>query len=154
MGRCCAQNRIEAPIISTDRLPRFFVVVTVATMGLWSATIASQELVPRAYWPSPKGTNVLVLGYQYSTGDVVTDPTLPLVGVDSNINYAQVTYQHTLSLFNRTTNIQFNLPYTWGSTEGEVEGEFRRRDISGMADARILLAINLRGAPSLDVDGF
>jgi len=117
-------------------------------------TSLAQELTPRVYWPAPKGSNLLVLGYQYSTGDVVTDPTLPITGVDSKINYAQITYQRTLSLFGRSANIQFNLPYASGTTEGVVEGEFRRRDISAMSDARILLSINLKGAPSMDVQEF
>jgi hypothetical protein len=97
---------------------------------------------------------VLVLGYQYSTGDIVTDPSLPIAGVKSNINFAQVSYQRTLSLFGRTTNMQFNLPYTRGSTEGFVDGEFRSRHIATMADARIRLSVNLRGAPAMDADSF
>ena len=48
---------------------------------LWSSAAAAQELTPRAYWPAPNGTNVVSLGYQYTTGDVVTDPTLPITGV-------------------------------------------------------------------------
>ena len=122
--------------------------------SLWTASAAAQELAPRAYWPAPNGTNLLVVGYQYSSGDVVIDPTLPLSGADSTINYVQVTYQHTLSLFDRTANLQFNLPYAWGTTTGDIEGEFRRRDLSAFGDARMLLSINLRGAPSMDAAGF
>jgi len=114
----------------------------------------AQELAPRAYWPAPKGTNLIVLGYQYSGGDIVTDPTLPIDGVDSKINFAQLTYQRTLSLFGRSANIQFNVPYTKGTTEGLVAGEYRSRDISAMADARILLSVNLRGAPSMNAEEF
>ena len=122
--------------------------------SLWTASAAAQELAPRAYWPAPNGTNLLVVGYQYSSGDVVIDPTLPLSGADSTINYVQVTYQHTLSLFDRTANLQFNLPYAWGTTTGDIEGEFRRRDLSAFGDARMLLSVNLRGAPSMDAAGF
>ncbi len=123
-------------------------------ISFWSTAAHAQELAPRAYWPAPKGTNVLVFGYQYSTGDIVADPSLPITGVDSKINFAHLTYQHTLSLFGRTANLQFNVPYTWGSTEGFAEGEFRNRHISAMADARIRLSVNLRGAPTMDLAGF
>jgi len=119
-----------------------------------STTLLAQELTPRAYWPAPKGTQVLVLGYQYSSGDVATDPTLPLENVDSRNNYAQVTYQRTFDLFGRTANFQLNAPYAWGKTEGFVEGVYRNREISGLADARMLLAVNLLGAPSMDRQGF
>lgn len=120
-----------------------------ANLALASATYA-QELNPRAYWPLPKDTNLLVIGYQNSSGDVVTDPTLPLTGVDSDINFLSATYQRTLSLFGRSSNLQLNLPYSDGRTEGFVEGEYQRRDTAGFGDARMRLSINLKGAPSMD----
>jgi hypothetical protein len=125
-----------------------------ATISLSGAGAFAQELTPRAYWPAPNGTNVIVAGYQYTTGDIVTDPSLPITGVDSRIHYALLTYLRTFRLFARTATVQFNVPYTWGSTEGVAEGEFRRRDISAMADVRARLTVNLRGAPSMDVQGF
>ena len=97
---------------------------------------------------------MVVVGYQYSVGDVITDPSLPITGVESNMHFALFSYQRTVSLFGRSTNLQFNLPYTQGSTEGFVEGEFRSRHISTMADARVRLSVNLRGAPSMDMAGF
>jgi len=97
---------------------------------------------------------VLVIGYQYSTGDIVPDASLPIASAESDINFAQVSYQRTLSLLGRTTNLQFNLPYTRGSTEAFIEGEFHSRHISAMADARVRLSVNLRGAPTMDEDGF
>ena len=97
---------------------------------------------------------MLVVGYQYSVGNIVTDPSLLITGVESRMNFAQVSYQRTLSLFGRTTNLQFNLPYTRGSTEGFVDGEFLSRHISAMADARIRLSVNLRGAATMDSAGF
>lgn len=128
--------------------------VALPAISFWSIAASAQELAPRAYWPAPQGTNVLVLGYQYSWGDVVTDPTLPITGVDSKTNFAQLSYQRTLSLFGRTTNLQLNVPYTRGSTEGFAEGEFRSRRISATADARLRLSVNLLGAATMDVAGF
>ena len=133
---------------------RFLLCLALPTISFWSATALAQELAPRAYWPAPKGTNLLVVGYQNSSGDVVTDPSLPITGVESNTNFAQLTYQRTLSIFSRTANLQFNVPYTWGLTEGFAEGEFRSRRISAFADARIRLSINLRGAPTMDMVAF
>jgi len=36
----------------------------------------AQELTPRAYWPAPKDTKLLILGYSHQSGDVVTDPSI------------------------------------------------------------------------------
>lgn len=118
------------------------------------APSCAQELTPRAYWPAPEGTNILALGYQRSTGDIVTDPSLPISGVDSETDFGQVSYQRTLNLFGRTSTLHINLPYARGLTEGFVGAEFRSRNISALADSRVRLSVNLRGAPAMDGDAF
>jgi len=135
------------------RLP-FFLAALTALVGFLCNTATAQELAPRAYWPTPNGTNVFVLAYQHSAGDIVIDPSLPLTGVDSDIDYLQLSYQRTFSLRGRTANMQLSLPFSSGETEGFVGDEFRSRQISGMGDARARFAINLKGAPSMDAAGF
>ena len=124
--------------------------VTLAAAICLCAPSAAQELAPRAYWPTPDGTNVLLLSYQKSTGDIVTDPSLPLVGVESDIDVLQLSYQRTFSLRGRTATLQVSQPYSSGKTEGFVDGEFLQRKVSGLADTRVRLAVNLKGAPSMD----
>jgi hypothetical protein len=140
-------NRMSARTVN-------WLCLTLSAIVLWSNTVPAQELNPRAYWPAPKGTNLLVVGYQGSSGDVVTDASLPITGVEADIDFAQVTYQRTLSLLDRTANLQLNLPYTRGSVEGFAEGEFRSRQFSELADARFLISVNLRGAPTMDPSEF
>ena len=132
-------------------IARFLLLVMVAIGG--NAALA-QELAPRAYWPTPNGTNVLSLAYQYSTGDIVMDASLPLTGVDSDIDVFQLSYQRTFGLWGRTTTMGLSLPYSKGRTEGLVNGVQQRRDVSGLADIRARFAINLKGAPSMDRAGF
>jgi hypothetical protein len=123
-------------------------------VALASGSSSAQELNPRAYWPSPKGTKVVTFAYQYSTGDILFDPSLPIVGVDSRLNVAQFTYLQTISLFGRTANVQLSVPYSWGTTEGVVADVERSRYISGWADARARLSVNLLGAPTMDGPAF
>ena len=125
-----------------------------ATLLIFADVTLGQELVPRAYWPSPNGTNVIVLGYQRNTGDIITDPSLPVTGVESDIDFLQLSYQRTFNAWGRTATVQLSLPYTEGRTEGFVDGEFARRDVAGLADARARFAINLKGAPTMDIAGF
>lgn len=129
-------------------------LIALTSLLLAGAPAFAQELAPRAYWPTPTDTNVLVSAYQFTTGDVVTDPTLPVVGVESNMNFLQASYQRTFGLAGRTAGVTLNLPYTWGDTEGFAGGEFVTRDIVGPADARARFAVNLRGAPEMDPAGF
>ena len=114
----------------------------------------AQELAPRAYWPTPEGTNVMVLTYQKTTGDIVTDPSLPLTGVDSDIDFLQASFQRTFSLAGRTAVMMLSLPYSRGETEGLIDGEFHQRDTSGPGDVTMRLSYNLKGAPSMDGSEF
>lgn len=129
-------------------------VVALATAGLQCNHAVAQELAPRAYWPTPNGASVALVSYQKSTGDIVTDPSLPLVGVESDIDVLQLSYQKTFSLRGRTATMQLSLPYSSGDTKGFVDGIFRERIFSGIADTRIRFAVNLRGAPTMDAAGF
>jgi hypothetical protein len=129
-------------------------LLALLVMGLMGASSLAQELTPRAYWPAPKGTKVVTFAYQYSTGDILMDPSLPVVGVDSRINVTQFSYLQTINLAGRTASVQFSAPYSWGTTEGAVDGVDRSRYIAGWADARARLSVNLLGAPTLDKAAF
>lgn len=118
-------------------------------VGLSAAAAVAQELSPRAYWPAPKGTKVAVAGYSYSFGDVLTDPSLPITGVDSKIHSFVLAYLQTLSVWGRTANLVVELPYVRGTTEGSSQKTPTTRDLSGIGDLRITLSVNLRGAPSM-----
>lgn len=123
-------------------------------LALSAGSTAAQELTPRAYWPAPKGTAVAVLGYTYVSGDVFFDRSTPLYGVDSKFNVGLVAYLETFSLWNRTTNVLVELPYSWGVTKGTVVDTPARRDFSGIGDLGITMMVNLLGAPTMDVTGF
>jgi hypothetical protein len=122
--------------------------------GLLSASVHAQDFTPRAYWPAPKGTKVAVLGYGYSSGDVVTDPSLPVVGVDSKLNTGLLAYLQTLSLGGRSANVIVELPYVWGTTTGDVQGQARTRDLAGFGDVAVTLSFNFLGAPSMTAGEF
>ncbi len=72
-------------------------VLVGALCSLWAAGAAAQELSPRSYWPAPRGTKVLISGYVYSSGDVLTDPSLPVYDVDSRLHTAVLGYLQTFT---------------------------------------------------------
>ena len=115
---------------------------------------AAQDLTPRTYWPAPNGTRLFIFGYAHQTGDVVTDPSIPITGVDSTIDSGVIAYQQTLGLFGRTGNFQLEVPYVDGTTTGMVSDEPGRRDVSGFGDIAATLTINLLGAPSMSPADF
>jgi hypothetical protein len=129
--------------------------VVLAFAGMLCAAEASaQELTPRAYWPAPVGTNLLLTAWQRNAGDVVVDPSLPITGVNSDIDYFQLAFQRALDVFGRSASFQISQPYADGSTQGVVDGVYRQRRSSDLGDTRFSLAVNLRGAPAMDAEGF
>ena len=41
-------------------------VLASAVLGMLAVPASAQELSPRAYWPAPRGTQLLFVGYSYS----------------------------------------------------------------------------------------
>lgn len=113
----------------------------------------AQELVPRAYWPTPVGTNVLIVGYQHSRGDIVVDQSLPVSGVDSRNDFLQVSYQRSIDSLGRSASIQISQSVADGTTTGTVEGSTVTRRTVGALDTIGRFAINLLGAPAMDAEG-
>jgi Putative MetA-pathway of phenol degradation len=132
---------------------RYLAAAAVAAL-LCSAGPAAQELQPRAYWPLPRDSNTLIIGYQRTQGDVLVDASLPVDGVEARADFLLVGYQRTFDLFGRTASVNLNQPFADSSTSGIVGGQFVRRDVNGLADFRARFAVNLKGAPSMDRAGF
>ncbi len=120
-----------------------------AMCSLWAADGAAQELTPRTYWPAPKGIKIGVLGYVYAEGDVLFDPSIPLYGVNSEVNVAVAAYLQTFSLWGRTANILVELPYQWSTTWGILVDTPARGSVSGFGDLGVTLAVNLLGEPTI-----
>lgn len=122
--------------------------------SLWATAAFGLDMTPRAYWPSPKGTRVAVIGYSYSSGNVYMDPSIPMDNVETSVNAGFLAYLQTFSLWGRTTNVLVELPYLWGTTKGFLFGNPARRDFSNFGDLGITLSVNLLGAPSMTLDEF
>jgi hypothetical protein len=134
---------------------RFLLIVLLCIVcSFWVTESNAQELTPRLFWPTPKGTRVLVSGYSYSTGDVFLDLSIPVEDAESRINTGILAYAQTLDLWGRTSNLLVNLPYAWGNANGDFLGDPLTRDFSGFGDFSMTLNVNLRGAPTMTVEEF
>jgi outer membrane putative beta-barrel porin/alpha-amylase len=124
-----------------------FVLALWVTVG--AAAASAQELEPRAYAPNPTGANFVLLAYAHSTGDVVFDPSVPITNVSAHINASALFYGRTFGLLGRSASAAVQLPYVWGTVEGDVFEERRSVYRSGLADLRLRLTANLLGGPAL-----
>jgi hypothetical protein len=119
-----------------------------------AATASAQELEPRAYSASPVGTNFLVFNYTYLTGNVLTDPSLPVTNVKARINAFSLGYEHTFGLAGHTASVAFAMPYTRGNLSGDVIEAPAEVYRAGIGDMRARFAFNLFGGPALSPEEF
>lgn len=117
--------------------------------------LGAQELSPRVYWPAPIGTQVLSVGLIHTSGDTVPDPSLPVSGLDSNINTLALKYARNIALWGRSANLILDAPYSDGDTSAlSVERGRLQREYSGLGDLSATLSVNFLGAPTLDRESF
>jgi hypothetical protein len=119
-----------------------------------SASLAAQELEPRAYSVSPEGTNFVVLATARSFGDISFDPALPLEDAKATLNGLAFGYGRTIDFAGRSASIAVTIPYTWGPIQAVVRGSFEQTRRSGLVDPGFRFAVNLYGAPTMDVGEF
>lgn len=115
----------------------------------------AQELSPRTYWPAPVNTRVVTLGYSHHSGNIALDRSLPITGVDSTIDSMHIGYRHTMNLWDRTTNLTVEMPYTNGSSVASLEGEpILEKEYSGQGDLAVTMSVNILGAPTMTREEF
>jgi hypothetical protein len=114
----------------------------------------AQSLEPRSYSNSPIGLNFLIASYQYSWGDLLFDPSLPIENANAKVNAFVLGYSRVLDFWGQSGTLALVLPYAWLSANGDVEGQPETVNRSGFGDLGLRLAVNLLGAPALSLKEF
>jgi hypothetical protein len=114
----------------------------------------AQDLDPRAYAQAPTGLTIAIAGVSFSSGDVLTDPTLPVQNVHAAAVTPSMGVARTFSLFGRTAQGLAALPYSWARVTGDVGEQARRIERSGLSDTRLRLSVLLAGAPAMTPQQF
>lgn len=130
---------------------RHFVMV----FFLFVMPVFSQDLEPRVYANVAKNLNVASLGYLFTDGNVLTDPSLPITDFTLRSHNVALNYIRTFGLFNKLTRVQVAVPYTFmDGSQTRTSGEVITGSRTGFADTKIRLGINLLGSPALDRSEF
>jgi hypothetical protein len=108
----------------------------------------AQDLDPRAYVRIPVNVTVVIAGFGYSHGGIVTDATLPLEDLQAKIGSPSLGVVHSFSLFHRTAQVSAALPYAWGEASALVAGDQQSTTRSGLGDMRLRFSWLLIGAPA------
>jgi hypothetical protein len=121
---------------------------------LGPAIALAQSMEPRAYANAPVGLNFLVVGYAYSTGGVALDPSIPLENGQARVHAFPLAYVRSLDVFGNAGSISLVLPVAQLSGSATLNGVEAAREISGIADPAIRLAVNFYGAPAMGMKQF
>ena len=110
----------------------------------------SQELEPRAYSPSPVGVNFVLFAGAHSTGEVLTDPSVPIQDVDAKLNAGIAGYGRTFGILGHQASAVIAVPYIMGRHLRQclrrgAFGELARE----LAIPRLRLAVNLIGGEAM-----
>jgi len=111
--------------------------------------LAAQELEPRALQNAPVGMNFAILAAGYSRGNVLFDPTLPLEDVRADVWSTTLGFVRAIDVFGMSGRAGVLVPLVSGDWSGRLAGADTATSRTGVADPRILLAVNLIGAPAL-----
>lgn len=118
-------------------------------LSLGATSTVAQDLDPRAYASLPIGLSVAIAGVSFSSGGVLTDPTLAVQNVQAHVLTPSLGVARSFSLFGRTAQGLAALPYSWAQVTGDVGEQARRIDRSGLSDMRLRLSVLLAGAPAM-----
>jgi hypothetical protein len=128
-----------------------------AAGGLAVGTLAvaqAQEIEPRAYSNAPLGMNFVIAGYAYTQGAVPFDASLPVKNAQLKTSNAVLAYARVFDVWGQSGKFDAIVPYTGLSGTAEVAGQPFERNVTGFADPRFRLSVNLYGAPALTLREF
>lgn len=118
------------------------------------AVAQAQEIEPRAYSNAPIGVNFVIAGYAYTQGAVPFDASLPVKNAQLKTSNAVLAYARVFDVWGQSGKFDAIVPYTGLSGTAEVAGQPFERNVTGFADPRFRLSVNLYGAPALTLREF
>ena len=121
---------------------------------LIAAHVYAGEIEPRAYVNTPVGVNFIIAGYTYSEGGLSTVSSSPIKDAELKIDYGILAYARSLDVWGKSGKIDVVMPYAHLSGNAMVEGELRKRNVSGLTDPRFRFSVNFYGAPALSLQEF
>ena len=128
---------------------KLFVGWFLIAVGTLASLAHGQEMEPRAYSPSPVGTQFVLVTYGHQSGDVLLDSSLPLQDVNVSLNVGSFAYGRTFSLLKKQANIAVLFPYIWGTASGTVFEDRLNVRRSGGGDLRLRLSTLLMGGEAM-----
>src|SRR6186713_2285736 len=102
-----------------------------------SCLTSAQDLDPRAYVRVPVRGTALITGFAYLDGNVVLDPSLPLVDLKAKVQTLSLGVARTFSLFGCSAQAFAAMPYSFAQANALYNGQPESVSRSGFGDMRL-----------------
>ena len=135
-------------------LKRPFFAFSVGILLSSATALNAQNLEPRAFSPVPVSVNFAALGYGYSFGNILLDPSIPLEDGTGTVHTLLGAYVRTFSFFGMSAKADALVPFAFGDWKGKVSGRDSTRSATGFGDPSARLSVNFIGAPALQIPRF
>ena len=106
----------------------------------------AQQLEPRSLTNVPPGYSFLVAGYEYNSGNILIDPSVPIEEFNGDVHGGALAVGRSLNVLGHFAKVDVVLPCASGRWTGIYEGEPAERSITDLADLRVRLSWNFLGA--------
>jgi len=113
--------------------------------------LQAQDLAPRAYLITPRGSNAITLANAYNDGPLLLEGAVPIEDATARLNAPSLTYYRAFSLLGRSANVIAGVAYGVGTFEGTVLGEQESIYRSGLFDSVVRVSVNLVGGPAMSL---
>jgi hypothetical protein len=124
------------------------------SLSFWVSGLDAQDLDPRAYSHVPKDGSVIVTGFAYSSGSVVTDPSIALQDLKASIQMPSLAGVRTFGFLGMTSQVMVALPYAFAQASALVNGQPESASRSGFSDLRFRWSVLFKGAPAMTLPEF
>lgn len=132
----------------------FYLFQYIIAVTILNVTVYAQELEPRALTNLPVGTNFVVAGYAFASGNVLMDPALPLEDLDAKLHSFFAAYVRSFSFFGLSAKVDAIVPFATGDWYYKYQGVNEYDLSNGFGDARFRLSVNFTGAPALKTEEY
>ena len=116
--------------------------------------LIAQEIEPRLYAALPTRMNVIGIAYGFSSGNVLTDPALPIEGLKITGHNVSGVYVRTFNMAKKLGRVQLTVPSMFMSGKAKLNGVDTSVARGGLSDVRLRFSVNLFGTPAYERKDF
>jgi len=123
-------------------------------LGACALLSRGQDLDPRAYSRVPINGTVVIAGFAYSTGGVVTEPSIAIEDLKASLQIPSLAVVRSFGFLGKTSQFLVALPYAWGQASATFNGSPESVTRNGSSDLRLRWSVLFKGAPALTIREF